>query len=179
MNTITNYILEDFLQQDDQLIKEYVEILVHLTPIETNIKLTDLTLREVETIKKTISDENEFINIISMVQGISEEEVLQLEIIEFFPLLKDVQNQLISLVNKEMNHLKPKYSDSRFEILDGSKRLEKFGVYNVVNSLANGDILKFDSILDLKYSVVFVKLYLDKEIQDLQHEINKMKPINN
>ncbi|MBP0904843.1 hypothetical protein ACFSKN_04750 [Mariniflexile gromovii] len=179
METITNYKLKDFFNQDLQLIEDYVNLLQHLKPISTNVRLTDLTLRQVETIKKTINDENELINIISIVQGITIEEVLELDIITFFPLIKDVQIQLESLVNKEINHLSPKHSDARFEMIDGSKRLEKFGVYNAVNSLANGDILKFNSILDLPYNEVFVKMYLDTTIADIQHEINKMKPINN
>ena len=48
------------------------------------------------------------------------------------------------------------------EIRAGIKAFEKFGFYNTVNSLAGGDVLRWQEILNLPYEIVFLKQLLNK-----------------
>ncbi|MFI8379621.1 hypothetical protein [Leeuwenhoekiella sp. NPDC079379] len=173
MDSIKNYSLQEFLKQSPKVIEDYLNVLKHLEEGKLKTQLADLTLREVELLKKSIDDEDEIINVVSIVEKLSEEQVLKLKILEFFPLVKAIRSQLEKLIAREENNLTPKFPDEKFELVEGGKRLQRFGIWNVVNSLAGGDILKFDAILNLKYDKVFTKLLLDKELNDIQHEISK------
>ncbi|WP_431137468.1 hypothetical protein [Psychroserpens mesophilus] len=203
MEEIKNYKLKDFLKQPTELILEYVEILRLLKPIETKYDIYNLKLKEVEFIKENLNLTNDetIIEIISMVQGYEDyvtpkwltkilpskvvqylnakkkRKVLNLRITEFFGLLNNVKNQLEQISKAEASSLTSEHTNIKWEQVNGSERLQKFGIYNTLDALADGDILKYDAIMNLEYSEVFTKLLMNKTNSDLQHEMQNIKTI--
>jgi hypothetical protein len=56
----------------------------------------------------------------------------------------------------------------------GIKNFEPFGVINTVNSLAGGDVLKWESIMQLPYEKYFTKLLLNKVESEYQKKYQKL-----
>lgn len=52
---------------------------------------------------------------------------------------------------------------------------KKFGIINTIDALANGDILKWEKVEMLTYSMVFVKLCIHKENVLYQRKIRRLK----
>lgn len=45
----------------------------------------------------------------------------------------------------------------------GIKQLDKYGMMNLIDSLAGGDILKYEAVLMMEYTVAFTKLRMNKD----------------
>lgn len=180
MEQITNFKLKDFFKQPIELVKEYVNLLQNLEPTPTKNKVFHLKLKDVEFIKQylTSSDDGEIIKILSIVEDISESQVLHLTIVEVYGLINSIKEQ-IEIINKaELSSLSSDNTNIRWEAVNGSERLKKFGIYNTLDSLSKGDILKWNDIMELPYSEVFIKLQMDKTNNDLQEEMKQIKSIN-
>ena len=177
MEKITNFKLKDFFKQDIELIKTYVKILQLLEPIQTKNEVYHLKLKDVEFIKQYLfeDDDEALIEIISIVQELNQKEVLNLEIIEVFGILNSIKEQIERINNAEVSSLTSDNINIKFEAVNGAERLKQFGIYNILNNLSNGDILKWNSIMELPYSDVFMKLLLDKTNNDIQSEMNNIK----
>ncbi|MFC6858799.1 hypothetical protein [Zunongwangia atlantica] len=178
MEEIKNYTLKEFLQQPPELIEEYSKLLKNLEPIETKNKIYELTLGEVEEIKQNFGNEDALPHIYKYMHGLSEDEFLKLKVTEFYALLNSITKQLENLLAMEERELTPKHHDTKWEMVEGSKRLGKLGILPTVDSLAGGDILKFQQVLDLKYITVFNKLRLDRIKADIQTDMDKIKTKN-
>lgn len=202
---IKNYKLKDFLKQPTELIFDYINVLKHLKPIDTNNEVWYLSLKEVEFIKENvgITNDESIIEIIGIVQGYEDiklpkwlkmilpkriesyinnskkRKVLNLRIIEFFGLLNSVKEQLEQINNAELSSLVSSNPNMKWELVNGSDRLKRFGIYNALENLSDGDILKWDKIRELQYSEVFTKLLMNKVNSDLHHEMQNIKTTNN
>lgn len=51
----------------------------------------------------------------------------------------------------------------RDHVLAGIKTFEKYGVSNTIDSLAGGDILKWEAVCQLEYELVFQKLRMNAD----------------
>lgn len=49
------------------------------------------------------------------------------------------------------------------EVAAGVKRFDKFGVMNLIDALANGNVLQYDSVLYIEYNTIYIKLLMNKE----------------
>lgn len=56
----------------------------------------------------------------------------------------------------------------------GVDRLDLFGYLNTLDSLAGGNVLLYDEIRNLPYSVYFAKLLLNKEVSEYQERYRKI-----
>jgi hypothetical protein len=45
----------------------------------------------------------------------------------------------------------------------GVQRFDKFGVMNLIDALAGGDVLKYDSVMYIEYNTIYIKLLMNKE----------------
>jgi hypothetical protein len=82
-------------------------------------------------------------------------------IIEAFPTTMFYLDQLAKINEDEEQSLK---NDPEPEsIAAGIDQLNKFGIFAAVDSLAQGNPLKYEQIYELPYSTVFTKLWLDTE----------------
>lgn len=175
MEELTNYQLGSFLKQDADLITQYTAVLKYLEPIPTAKKLQDLTLREVEYIKKNIANDAALPEIFKYIEGIDEKQLMKMRITTFYGLYNSLLKQLEGILNAEDTHLTSIHSNYKWEAVEGSKRLSVLGIIPMVDNLAGGDILKYEEILDIPYQTVFKKLMLDTIKGDIQQDIDKLK----
>lgn len=47
----------------------------------------------------------------------------------------------------------------------GIKKLDKYGMMNMIDALAGGDMLKYEAVLMMEYSVAFTKLRMNKDAE--------------
>ena len=67
-------------------------------------------------------------------------------------------------------------SDPDVKLLQaGINKLDQFGLMNTLDNLAKGDILKYDSIRQLPYNVVFDKQYMEVVKSDIEKKLSKIK----
>lgn len=179
MENIKNYKLKTFLKQSPELIEEYSSILKHLEEIPTKNELKSLKLREVEFVKKQIGNDKALAEIFEYMHEIDEEKLMNLKITEFYGFFNYIINQLEALLATEERHLVSEHVDFKWEAVEGSKRLSKLGILPMIDNLAQGDILKYEQILDLPYMTVFKKLMLDRIKGDIEKDMNKVKTRSN
>jgi len=174
---ITNYKLKEFLKQEPDLIQNYVVALRYLKPRETKREIFNMKLKHVEMIKQTIDSGNDadLIAIVAKVQKCNEEEVLEMKIIDFFGIVGSIRKQMKVIVTAEENGLTPSHTDFKWEAVNGSERMSKFGIYNTLESLSGGDALKYKAYMNMSYSEVFTILLMRKTASDLQREMNQIK----
>jgi len=177
MIEIENFKLIDLLNQEQDLIQNYVVALRYVKPKETKRDLFNMKLKHVELVKQTIDsgEDRDLIKIISKVQKCTEEEVLDFPIIEFFGLLNSIREQLNLIVTAEENALTPSESNLKWEAVNGGERMAKFGIYNTLEMLSGGDATKYSHYMNMAYSEVFTILLMRKTASDLSHEMGKIK----
>jgi hypothetical protein len=175
MDELINYKLGEFLQKDSDLITEYTRVLKYLEPIPTANDIKNLKLKEVEYIKKNIDNDEALAEIFKYAEGIDEKQLMKMKITTFYGLYNSIVKQLEAILNAESTHLVSIHSNYKWEAVEGSKRLSVLGILPMVDNLAGGDILKYDSILNMNYQTVFKKLMLDTLKGDIQQDMEKLK----
>jgi hypothetical protein len=108
-------------------------------------------------------------------QGIDEEEFLNLKVVEFYGMYNYITKQLENLIHMEERELIPEHSDYKWEAVEGSERLSVMGILPTIDKLAQGNILLYEDILNLPYLTVFNRLRMDKIKGDIEHDMNKIK----
>lgn len=156
---ITNYKLSEFLKQDRELIEEYVTALSYLKPITTKRKVFHMKFKHVEFIKRNLyeNNDNNLIKIMKKVQKCTDKEILDLKILEFFGLLNSIKEQIEQITHAEQVSIVP-VVNVKWEIVEGSKRLQKFGVLNVLDRLTNKQPHLYKKYENMKYSLIFALL---------------------
>lgn len=179
--TIENFKLKEFLRQKPELIKKYIVALQFMEALPTKKEVFHLKMKHVEFIKENLySDEDaNLIQIIARVEGVKVSKVLNMEIIKFFRLVTSVKEQLTRIQNAERVSLSPSEDNIKWIAVDGDAKMSKFGIYNTLEKLSKGDILKHKAILNLKYSEVFTVLYMKKTMSELQTEMDRIKTKKN
>ncbi len=174
---IENFKLKEFYTQSKQLINEYIHLFQYLKPLITKKEVLHLKLKHVEFIKTNLYSDNDenLIKIISLVQKIKKKEVYEMPIIEFFRLILSVKKQIKQISDAEQSSLTPDEINIKWEMVGGSEKMRKFGIYNTLEHLANGDILKYKEILNLPYSEVFTVLLMKKTASELSRKMDKIK----
>jgi hypothetical protein len=169
---INNYKLKEFLQQSPELIEEYSTILTLSNPTPTKHNLQDLKFSEVEFVKQNLGKEDALEEVFDLMDN---SELLEIKVVQFYGKLNFIKEQLEQVVRVEEEHLTSKHTDFKWEAVEGSKRLSGLGILPLVDSLAQGDILKYDEILNLPYTTVLKKLILDTLKSDIQKDMDKIK----
>lgn len=177
---IENFKLKEFLKQDEELVQEYLVALNYLKPVKTVKEVFHMKLKHVEHIKQNLyaNEDAELIKIVARVQGLKVKEVFDMEILTFFGVIASVKKQLDTISKAEDNRLSPSSINYKWEAVNGEEKMSVFGIYNTLENLADGDILKYKKIMNLPYSEVFTTLLMKKTLHDLQKAMDKIK-INN
>jgi hypothetical protein len=133
-----------------------------------------MTFGEVVDLKKfiTSSDFNDKIRAVEIVYKISFETLSEMKAIKFFPLLNYITKEIEVIAENEAKTLSGDYDSDMINA--GVEELSQFGVITTIDTLANGDVLKWQSILDMRYSTVFTKLYLNKVKAKIETEYQKI-----
>lgn len=171
---INNRSLKDFLLKGTQ---DEMRILMHLKPTETKKEARHLTFMEVQNLKTWLSSSNMdgILKAVGLVQDVSKEELIQFDIVTFFGYLNSLKRQLESIVQAEERGLSGGVSNVKWEAVNGSERMQKYGMYNTLDTLSGGDITKWEQIKNLRYSEVFLKLMMDKDKEILSQEMEAIK----
>lgn len=198
MEKITDYKFKDFIQLDDvNLIDEYMMILEYLKPI-TEIKnpkynkfkwwskepikiqlpsFMMLTFSEVIEIRDSFNNASidSILDVMVIVTKLEKRYIERFTITQFYGIINYIKEQLEFITNIEMNELNDDEEDIDLITVNANERMAKFGVINTIDSLANGDLTKWDDIQKMQYSVVFTKLKMDKEKNKIQKEISELQ----
>jgi len=176
MEFIKNYKLKEFYKQSTELQEEYINLLRFSLPIPTAKVLWDLSLKDVDFIKSSFGsgDDSDMFEIISRVQGVPVEDVLNIKIVEFFGLIADVKKQIEEIHKVELTALTPSGANFKWEAVNGSEKMSQFGIYNTLEQLSGGDITKYAEIMEMEYSEVFTVLYMKKTRLELDEEMSKI-----
>jgi hypothetical protein len=174
---ITNYTLEEFSKQSPELISEYITALNYLPAKQTRRKIFHMKLKHVEFIKTNLGSgiDDDLISIFAKVQKIKKNEVYKVEIIEFFGILNSIKEQIKEISTAEETSLMPTYPDLKWEMVQGSKKMAKFGIVNTLDMLSGNDATKHEYYRNMKYSYIFLLLLKRKTESDLQHEMSLIK----
>lgn len=177
ISTVENFKLSDFLQKDMDFIEEYMRIMQYLKPTKTKNKVFDMRLRDVQDIKDNLS-QGTFEDIIKCVVITEEKDfdtVLKMKIINFWGLVLSIKKQIEDINHMERVSLDSDQVNFRWEGVNGGERLAIFGIYNTLDTLSGGDILRYEKILDLPYSDVFTKMYMNRVKADIEMEMSQLK----
>lgn len=174
---ITNYKLKDFLIQPRELIQEYITILGYAKKIETKKEVFQMKLKHVEMIKENLYSNNDadLIKVIAKVQSTEIKDVLEMPILEFFGILNSVKEQIETIARAEERGLQSNHVNVKWETVQGSKRLAKYGIYNTLKKLAGTKIWEYKKLMNCKYSEVFTLLMLLKDENDIQLDMDQIK----
>lgn len=177
MVELIRYKMKDFLRKDLETVEEYSRVLKHLQPTQTKKRLDEMPLRFVDYVKKTLPSGTfeDIIDILAHLEGVEMEDILKWDVVEFYSTLKGVTAELERLLKMEEERLTPKHQNAKWEMVNGSGRMAPFGVYNTLDRLSDGDILKWDSILDMPYRVVMMKVFMDTVRVDIEHDMAQIK----
>ena len=87
---IENFKLIDFFNQPSELIAEYMTVMKFLKASKTRKQVFNMKLKKVEFIKSCLNSgiDRDLIKMISKIEKISEEAVLEMPIIDFFGLVR-------------------------------------------------------------------------------------------
>lgn len=203
MEAIIDYKLKDFLRLSDiNLIINYMIVLDLLKPLKSienprfrKWKLwakkepkqlvvkapSELSFADVTNIRNHFNEGsvNGIIESVQLVTGLNEKEILNLTITKFYGIINYIKEDLIALSNMEMNELSDDSFDINLESINANGRMSKFGVLNMIDSLAKEDVLRWSEIEKLPYMTVFTKLRMDKEKADIQSELAEIQKKKN
>lgn len=197
MEKIINYKLKDFLRLKDwELVQNYLSILDNLRPLKTitnptykwynklpkTLQITaikELNFGDVINIRNWINEGSieAIFEIYKLISGMTEKQIMNLGIIQFYGIYSFIKIELEEISNMEMNELAEEDGDFdiNVEAVNALGRMGRFGVFNIIDSLAKENILRWDKILKLPYMTVFTKLRMDKERNKIQKEISELQ----
>lgn len=87
-----------------------------------------------------------------------------------------ISNDLYSQLSKinELEAVKLRHVPTSEQRRAGIEKFDQFGIMNVVDSLAGGDILKYEQVLKIDYNTVFMKMLRSKVESDFQRRYSKI-----
>lgn len=176
MDSIENFKLSKFLEQSAELVTEYIDYLVWITPEPTEHEIFYLTLREVQELKDlmqagTIDD---IIKCVEIAEGKTFEDLRSMRILQFFAKVNSIKEQMKAILNAEQT-LTSKHLNIKWETVGGAEKMAKYGIYNTLDILAGGDFLKWEQVLDKIFADVFVKLSKEATMNDLNKDMELIK----
>lgn len=174
---IENFTLIEFLNQSPELIEKYMIAMRYLKPRETKREVFRMKLKHVELIKQTIDSGNDkdLITIVAKVEKVKEKAVLDMPIIQFFGIVNSIRKQLELIIRAEENSLSPSRIEPKWELVQGSEKMAKFGIYNTLDHLTGKKPHLYKVYMNMGYDEIFTILLKWKTESDLQHEMNQIK----
>jgi hypothetical protein len=174
---IENFTLKEFAKQSDDLKNEYIVALQYLKPRKTRRAIANMKLKHVDYIRNNIysSNEENLLAIVEKVEKLKRNEVLEMPIITFFSLRKSIIEQIERIVFAEQNALGSSEINFKWIAVDGDNKMRKFGIFNTLEALSNGDATKYNHYRNMKYSEAFTILYMRKEKVGLQKQMDAIK----
>lgn len=195
MEKINNYTLHEFLTLESiDTINEYMTVLEFLQPVKEvddpiyndypKIKIkpvSSLLFGEVTNLRMYFNDGiiDSICEAVRLVTGLRIHEIYQMPIVDFYSILATIKRDLELLSNMEINALTDEEHDPIMMQVQASERMSRFGILNLINSLAGDDITKWEQIEKMPYMVVFTKLQMDKTRGDINRDVKAIQELKN
>lgn len=142
-------------------------------------KFIDFSYAKVQELKEYYKDGN-LIYLVSATCNIGHAKLLKRPYEDFLYYLKFIEEQF-EIIFKLESKLNERSEDEELEQMnledcgDDYTQLGKLGIVNIIDSLANGDILKWDEIQKRPWKEIFTILLRQKLTARIQRKIAKMK----
>ncbi|WP_407324035.1 hypothetical protein R5O24_02820 [Tenacibaculum maritimum] len=154
----------------DDIIKDSIKPnkVLRLNGKELNPKQEDLwflSWGDMIELRESIN-EMKMIESLKLIYEIKEDEFLRLDVFNCFAVYKWITEQLKSIAEIEAQELS--HEPTAEEKNAGVDMLQDFDYTVSLDVLANGDLLKYDEILEKPYAIIFRKLCLDKLKNQIQ-----------
>lgn len=190
---IENFRFKDFIEQDAQLINDYMSVLSHLKGIPNFssgklIKkkygvvksLTELKFGEVNKLKRLMLSNNieSVFESISTAYNYPLKKIPNLQISIFYACLNFIVKEIKHIIKVENHRYKiitSKYDDLMNEA--GIERLDRFGEMVIIDQITDGKLWNFKRVEELPYMLVHSKIWLEAEKTNIN--IRKEELINN
>lgn len=174
-----DYKVRELLTKPYSEVQDILTLAKHIKPNPDTTKVFRMKFVEVNNLKEFLgSTEGDApIRAVALVAGIDIEKVMEMRITEYFGYLNSIVAQVKSIIEAEDKGLQSKHTDFKWEAVEGSKRLAKFGYYNTLEQLSTRGIAGWEEIRQLPYNEVFLKLLRDKEMAEIEREMNDIKSI--
>ena len=91
--------------------------------------------------------------------GTKVEEHFEAYYYDTFALFNHVENEVKKIIEKEKALT---YEPTGKQLAAGIENLNKFGIFGTIDSLADGDVLKHNDVINLPYHYIFTKLLYEK-----------------
>jgi hypothetical protein len=195
MEKITNYKIKDFFRlKDEKVVSDYLAVLDCLNPLKEmrnpnyrwykmNSKVLHikavrmLTFGEVTEIRNNFNQPSieSIIGAIRIVTQLKDKDIMSFTILQFYGIISYMKSELIDITNMEANELNDDSFDINVEAVNAKQRMGRFGVLNIIDSLAKENVLQWETIEKLPYMTVFTKLIMDNEKNKIQQEIAELQ----
>jgi len=131
-----------------------------------------LTVKEIQSSIAGNVTYEQVIEIIHELTGIGKDKILDKCWIDVFRFLKFVFDSI-----ERVNKLEEKliYEPDTDEVNAGIEMYNQFGYFATIDRLAQGDILKYEEVGQLEYSIVFSKLMLNQVDAQFMKNYQKIK----
>lgn len=195
MEKITAYKIKDFFRlKDEKIVSDYLAILDCLNPLKEiknpnykwykmNSKVLQikavrmLSFGEVTDVRNNFNQPSieSIIDSIKIVTQLKDKDIMNFTITQFYGIISYMKSELMDITNMEANELNDDSFDINIEAVNAKQRMGRFGVLNIINALANENILQWEAIEKLPYMTVFTKLIMDNEKNKIQQEIAELQ----
>lgn len=198
MEALINYKLSEFLNlNNEETIQDYLVVLDLIRPLNkiTNPRykwynkqpktleiksIKELSFGDVSVIRNNFNNPTieTIFDSIKMILNTKDKEILNFTILTFYGIINNMKNELVEITNMEINELTDESfdeNDSNLAAVNANERMSRFGVLNIIDSLAKEDILKWESIEKMPYMTVFTKLMIDKTKSTIHKDINELQ----
>ena len=128
-------------------------------------------VREVQILFAKEATHQTVIDIVKMTSKLTEYSDVSIVLKQFFSVKKEIDQITIN----ERNTLSHMPSAKEYAASMSVGGFERFGYMPEVDSLAQGDVRRYDEIEALPYEVCFAKLLYSKVCKDYEREINKFE----
>lgn len=192
---ITNYKIKDFFRlKDERIVSDYLAILDCLNPLKEiknpnykwykmNSKVLQikavrmLSFGEVTDIRNNFNQPSieSIIDSIKIVTQLKDKDIMNFTITQFYGIISYMKSELMDITNMEANELNDDSYDINIEAVNAKQRMGRFGVLNIIDSLAKENVLQWETIEKLPYMTVFTKLIMDNEKNKIQQEIAELQ----
>jgi hypothetical protein len=111
------------------------------------------------------------LNFVSEIKSISVKKIAKYKFFELCKFRRYVEEQLDKIQRIES---KMYYEVTGIDKAAGIDKLTQFGVVIQIDKLAGGDVMKWELVKQLPYAIGFMKLYMDKTVDEVNMEKNRI-----
>ncbi|WP_454988668.1 hypothetical protein [Capnocytophaga sputigena] len=183
--------LYDFIQLPEEKQKELLPALKVLKPLPNYTRkrwlkkrtygvkdsITELTFGEVNSVKRYVikGTMDDLIEAFKIVYKCKARDIIRMDVIQFYRCMIFITTEVDKVIKMEQQHWNTEPTDYDIKLQQaGVKDLEQFGDLPMIDSLAGGDILRYNDIEKLNYLEVHYILWYRAIQTNIQNRFQKL-----